>query len=545
MVARMIRFYLRNLCLLALAALIALMPGAQAQFPGYPPANTVQIGNGPSAPPSWTFTLGSMASQQNSAVNITGGTITGMPAPLSGTDVANKTYVDQSAAGLSPHASVRLATTTALTPSATYANGAAGVGATLQGTTPGVLQVDGVNVALNDRILVKNEGTAANNGIYTVTTVGTGLVAFVLTRATDANTIGSGASAISTGTYVFTIAGATLLNTAWVQTASLSAIGTSDIIWQLFSAGAVSSLNSIAGPLNIVGDAATGISVGTASPNITIHGTSPVIPFYLAGCILANDATTPFTVLDISPCVATDSTNAVMANVSTAFTKTISGSWAAGSGHGGMGNGLTVAASQWYHVCMANNGGTPDYYFDSLATCANRPTLITDTKVRRIGSFYVNSSNHIYSFQQINDDVYFTANANFVGVSYPPGTGAVDYLVTNLSLGLGVPGVPTGISVVPHIYGRCVAGGTSPGGSGCNTYLGTAYTGAAPSNFSSFYIIQTECEINVGCQQAWAGDGPPTNTLGQIYFHTAFVGSAQGFAFAVNSYRDSRGKNGQ
>jgi len=68
-----------------------------------------------------------------------------------------------------------------------YANGTAGVGATITMKGVGILTVGGVATALGDVVLVKDE-TAANashNGLYTVTTAGTALVAAVLTRSTD------------------------------------------------------------------------------------------------------------------------------------------------------------------------------------------------------------------------------------------------------------------------------------------------------------------------------------------------------------------------
>lgn len=79
---------------------------------------------------------------------------------------------------------VRVATTTAL-PTCTYSNGTDGVGATLTASSSGILQIDGVNTVLNNRILVKNQSNTAHNGIYKVTTAGTVSVPFVLTRATD------------------------------------------------------------------------------------------------------------------------------------------------------------------------------------------------------------------------------------------------------------------------------------------------------------------------------------------------------------------------
>jgi hypothetical protein len=81
---------------------------------------------------------------------------------------------------------VRLATAAAL-PANTYANGTAGVGATLTGNSNGALSVDGVAVAVGDRILVWQEAAASHNGIYTVTATGGASAVYVLTRATDFN----------------------------------------------------------------------------------------------------------------------------------------------------------------------------------------------------------------------------------------------------------------------------------------------------------------------------------------------------------------------
>lgn len=85
-------------------------------------------------------------------------------------------------------ASCRAATTTDL-PACTYANGSSGVGATLTGDANGALSAqDGVTLIANDRLLVKNQTDAEENGIYIVSVVGNGGAAFVLTRATDADT---------------------------------------------------------------------------------------------------------------------------------------------------------------------------------------------------------------------------------------------------------------------------------------------------------------------------------------------------------------------
>ena len=111
--------------------------------------------------------------------------------------LANKAYVDQVAQGLDTKPSCRLATTVNL--ASTYNNGTAGVGATLTASSNGALSVDGVTPSVADRILVKDQTTAAENGIYVVTTVGDGSTAFVLTRATPEDQ----PSELSGGSFVF------------------------------------------------------------------------------------------------------------------------------------------------------------------------------------------------------------------------------------------------------------------------------------------------------------------------------------------------------
>lgn len=83
---------------------------------------------------------------------------------------------------------VRVATTGALPNTPTYANGTAGLGATLTAGSNGALTIDNRAVSAGDRVLVKDQAAQLQNGIYTVTNAGSGAAAYVLTRAVDANT---------------------------------------------------------------------------------------------------------------------------------------------------------------------------------------------------------------------------------------------------------------------------------------------------------------------------------------------------------------------
>ncbi len=122
------------------------------------------------------------------AVSFNNQKITDLATPTGDLDAANKGYVDSVAEGLDSKQSCYVATAAAL-PAVTYANGVAGVGATLTATGVGALTVDGEAIASTGlRILVKDQAAQLQNGIYSVTTVGDGSNAFVLTRTEDCDT---------------------------------------------------------------------------------------------------------------------------------------------------------------------------------------------------------------------------------------------------------------------------------------------------------------------------------------------------------------------
>ena len=144
--------------------------------------------------------------------------------------VANKAYVDQVAQGLDTKPSCRLGTTVNL--AATYSNGTAGVGATLTASSNGALSLDGSTPSVADRILVKNQTSASENGIYTVTTVGDGSTAFVLTRATPEDQ----PSELSGGAFVFVEEGSLNANNGYVFThTGAPTFGTTDLDVAQFS----------------------------------------------------------------------------------------------------------------------------------------------------------------------------------------------------------------------------------------------------------------------------------------------------------------------
>ena len=165
---------------------------------------------------------------------LTTGTIT--TAPTNNTDIVNKEYADAIASGIHFHEAVALATTAAL-PANTYNNGTSGVGATLTGNANGALSIDSTLTIATERVLIKNEAAGANNGVYTVTQVGSAGTPYILTRATDFDSVGTGVNEIDEGDFFLVTSGVANVNTAWVQqTPPPITIGTTPIVFQQFSA---------------------------------------------------------------------------------------------------------------------------------------------------------------------------------------------------------------------------------------------------------------------------------------------------------------------
>lgn len=177
---------------------------------------------------SGTLTIASGASvsyASGSSLTIqSGATATVADAPVNATDIVNKAYVDSVAAGLDPKESVRVATT-----------GDVGGSYTTGVITGAVGTIDGVALAPNDRVLVKDQNDPLENGIYYVTAGPSGSPATVtLTRATDHD--GTPANEVSSGNFVFVEAGNTWATSGWVVTGDgILTLDTDAINWVQFS----------------------------------------------------------------------------------------------------------------------------------------------------------------------------------------------------------------------------------------------------------------------------------------------------------------------
>ena len=153
----------------------------------------------------------------NGVMNVT--SVIASNAGSGSTALATRGYVDNLFAGVSWHNPVALATTVAL-PSCTYNNGTAGVGATLTATANGELVIDLATTEAGYSILVKNQATATQNGIYTITTAGAAGTPFVLTRRVDSDN--SPAGEVAEGDAVFVTGGSANINSGFILTGTAS-----------------------------------------------------------------------------------------------------------------------------------------------------------------------------------------------------------------------------------------------------------------------------------------------------------------------------------
>ena len=164
-------------------------------------------------------------------VNKNGDTMTGLLIlsgdPVNALGAVTKQYADAISSGVNIKSACRAATTAALT--ATYNNGTSGVGATLTGTGA-MPTVGGVTLAVNDRVLVKNQATQTQNGIYVVTQITSN---WIMTRASDFD--GSPTQEIIAGDLTYIQEG-TLNGTQWVQiTTGTITVGSSNIVFTQFA----------------------------------------------------------------------------------------------------------------------------------------------------------------------------------------------------------------------------------------------------------------------------------------------------------------------
>ncbi len=145
------------------------------------------------------------------AVSLNSQKITGLADPTADADAANKGYVDGVAQGLDVKDSVVATTTANGTLASAFANGST---------------IDGVSLSTNDRILIKDQSTQTENGIYKVNSSG------APTRVDDLDT-----GADAAGAFVFVEQGTVNAENGFVCTSNKGSavVGTNNLVFSQFS----------------------------------------------------------------------------------------------------------------------------------------------------------------------------------------------------------------------------------------------------------------------------------------------------------------------
>jgi hypothetical protein len=227
-------------------------------------------------------------------LNMGGFTATNAANPVNPQDYATKFYVDQTALN---GTSVYAASAATL---GTVTQSGAGVGATLTNAgTQATLALDGVNPPVGSNVLIKNTATgmtSANEGIYTVTSVGSASSNWILTRATSYDNV----TEINNTGLIAVQNGSTLAGTAWYNVSTIVTVDTTpfnylefgNIVFPITLAHGGTNANLTASNGGIVYSGASSLAIlaGTATANQLLLSGASTTPAWSTSTYPATNA---------------------------------------------------------------------------------------------------------------------------------------------------------------------------------------------------------------------------------------------------------------
>jgi hypothetical protein len=388
--------------------------------------------------------------------------------PVSNLQAATKQYVDtQTSAAIHFHQPVRVESPSNL--NATYSNGTAGVGATLTNAgTQTALVIDGVTLSVADRVLIYTQTAQTQNGIYVVTSVGSGSTNWVLTRSSDANTyVNASPNGLSEGSTVFVQEGTTGAGETYTcTTQGTITFGVTNIVFaqiasaQIYSAG--------------VGLTLTGTQFSLTTPVATTLGGTGLTTYGAANRAIYSSGTTTL-VAGTLPSAAGGTGHTSYTDGQILIGKSSDGTLDKGTITAG--TGISVTYSSLYNTITVVN------------TAPDQTVSITGGGTTVVSGSYPNFS--------------ITSADQYVGtVTSVSGTGTVNGLTltgTVTSTGsLTLGGSLTGVNLTSQVTG------TLPPGNGGTGLTGSGTAGNVLTSNGSAWISQAPASSGVSQARATA-----------------------------------------